>query len=206
MSEDALAAVAWPVRTARLVVRRATGADLEPTWRFRRLPEVNDWLSGAAADLDAYREHFCRPGRLAKVLVVELDGAVIGDLMVNIEDGWAQAEVAERARGTQAELGWTLDPAHGGRGFATEAVRAVIGLCFGPLGLRRVYASCFADNEPSWRLMERLGMRREEHAVRDSLHRTRGWLDGYTYAVLADEWPVPSVRPKQHGSETEPRR
>ena len=31
-------------------------------------------------------------------------------------------------------------------------------------------------------------MRREEYAVQDSLHRTRGWLDGMTYALLADEW------------------
>ena len=31
-------------------------------------------------------------------------------------------------------------------------------------------------------------MRRESHTVRDSLHRERGWLDGYTYALLADEW------------------
>ena len=56
------------------------------------------------------------------------------------------------------------------------------------LGLRRVTAGCFAGNEPSWRLMERVGMRREAHAVRDSLHRSRGWLDGLTYALLAEEW------------------
>ena len=31
-------------------------------------------------------------------------------------------------------------------------------------------------------------MRREEHSLRDSLHRTRGWLDGMAYAMLADEW------------------
>jgi RimJ/RimL family protein N-acetyltransferase len=36
--------------------------------------------------------------------------------------------------------------------------------------------------------MERLGMRREEHSVRDALHRSRGWVDGYGYALLADEW------------------
>ena len=34
-------------------------------------------------------------------------------------------------------------------------------VCFVDLGLRRVTANCFADNEASWRLMERLGMRRE---------------------------------------------
>jgi len=68
-------------------------------------------------------------------------------------------------------------------------VRALVEVCFGPLGLRRVYAQCFADNEPSWRLMERIGMRREQHTVKDSLHRTRGWLDGLAYALLATEWP-----------------
>jgi RimJ/RimL family protein N-acetyltransferase len=36
--------------------------------------------------------------------------------------------------------------------------------------------------------MERIGMRREAHNVRDSLHRTRGWLDGLGYALLAEEW------------------
>jgi RimJ/RimL family protein N-acetyltransferase len=31
-------------------------------------------------------------------------------------------------------------------------------------------------------------MRRELHSVKESLHRTRGWVDGYMYALLADEW------------------
>ena len=41
---------------------------------------------------------------------------------------------------------------------------------------------------PFGRLMERLGMRREEYNVRDSLHRTGEWLDGVGYALLAEEW------------------
>ncbi|MEQ4497933.1 GNAT family N-acetyltransferase, partial [Nocardioides kribbensis] len=85
-------------------------------------------------------------------------------------------------------LGWVLDPAYGGQGLATEAVGALLGVCFDALGLRRVVADCFADNTPSWRLMERVGMRREAHTVGDSLHRSRGWLDGLTYALLAEEW------------------
>jgi RimJ/RimL family protein N-acetyltransferase len=120
--------------------------------------------------------------------VIELDGEVIGDLMLAIEDAWAQAEVADRARGVQAELGWCIDPAYGGRGYATEAVRALVRLCFEDLGLRRVTANCFADNVGSWRLMERLGMRRELHTRRESLHRSGKWLDGLGYAILADEW------------------
>ena len=115
-------------------------------------------------------------------------GPVIGDLMLAVGDGWAQAEVAAAARASEAELGWVLDPAYAGRGLATEAVRALLETCFTTLGLRRVTAQCFADNTASWRLMERLGMRRETHAVRESLHRELGWLDSFGYAVLAEEW------------------
>ena len=60
-------------------------------------------------------------------------------------------------------------------------------VAFGDLRLRRVTAGCFAANIASWRVMEKTGMRREQHGVRDSWHAELGWVDGYTYAVLADE-------------------
>jgi RimJ/RimL family protein N-acetyltransferase len=187
MTQD-LSAVSWPVRTDRLTLRPATPDDLEATWQIRRLPEVAEWLGHDFSDRDEYAERFLAPDRLATTLVVELDGRLIGDLMLHLEDPWAQSDVADQAKNVQAMLGWVLDPAYGGQGYATEAVAEVLRICFEDLRLRRVRALCFADNVPSWRLMERLGMRREEYAVRDSLHRTRGWLDGMTYALLADEW------------------
>jgi RimJ/RimL family protein N-acetyltransferase len=178
----------WPVRTGRLVIRPATEDDLEATWAFRRLDAVAEWLSRAPANLDEHRSQFNEPASLAKSLVIELDGQVIGDLMVSIDDAWAQAEIADQATGVQADLGWVLHPDFTGVGYGTEAVRTMLRICFDGLGLRRVTAGCFAANEASWRLMERVGMRREEHTVRESLHRSRGWLDGFTYALLADEW------------------
>jgi RimJ/RimL family protein N-acetyltransferase len=180
----------WPARTRRLLLRRATPDDLDATWAYRRLPAVNDWLGAGTETYDAYRERYSRDKRLADLLIVERDGRVIGDLMLKVEDAWAQEEVAGQARCVQGEAGWAFDPAAGGKGYATEAVRALIGLCFGPLGLRRLHADCFFDNEPSWRLMERLGMRRELHSVKESLHRKKGWLDGLSYALLAEEWNV----------------
>ncbi|WP_243060408.1 GNAT family N-acetyltransferase [Nocardioides sp. SR21] len=183
-----LSAVAWPVRTARLSIRPATADDADATWAFRRLPEVCEWVTHFPTDRDAYAALFLDPGRLSKTLIIERDGAVVGDLMLAIGDAWAQAEVVERAANVQAELGWTVDPAHAGQGYGAEAVGELLRICFEDLGLRRVIALCFADNEASWRLMERVGMRREEHTVRDSLHRSRGWLDGYGYALLAEEW------------------
>lgn len=183
----------WPLRTDRLTIRPATPEDLEATWSFRRLPEVSHWIPRAPTTLEQYREDFEREDSLDRTLVVEAGGRVIGDLMLKVEDAWAQAEVAARARRTQAELGWTLDPAHGGQGYATEAVRGLIRHSFEELGLRRVTASSFADHERSWRLMERVGMRREGYAVADSLHRSGEWLDGVSYALLAEEWRARSA-------------
>lgn len=191
MPDSPLDAVSWPVRTARLQLRRATADDAGAMWEYWQLETVNHWLTRAPATFEEHRLAFERPTFLAKMLVVELEGVVIGDLMVSVEDAWAQAEVAERARGVQAELGWVLDPEHTGQGYATEAVRELIRICFTDLALRRVTAGCFAGNEASWRLMERVGMRREIHTVRESLHRSGAWLDGMGYALLADEWRQP---------------
>lgn len=197
----------WPVRTERLQVRPMTAPDIDAMWEWRRLPDVNRWLGLAPATIDAFRERCLDPDRLAAMYIIELlpteadgqtdgDGAAagdgravpIGDIMIKIGDAWAQLEVAEQAKAVEAELGWVLSPEHTGRGYATEAIRAVIDVCFGPLGLRRVHAGCFADNEPSWRLMERLGMRREEFSRKTALHRSGEWLDGLNYGILAEEW------------------
>jgi len=183
-----LDSVDWPVRSERLLIRRATTADVGPTWLYRRQEAVSRWMTAASTELDDYRVHFEKPDRMRKTLVFESDGAVIGDLMLAPEDAWAQAEVHELAKGVHAEIGWCIDPAYGGRGLATEAVLALIALAFDELRLRRLTANCFADNEPSWRLMERVGMRRELHAVRESLHRSGRWLDTVGYAILDSEW------------------
>lgn len=178
----------WPISTDRLLLRPATPDDAGAVWRYRRLPEVARWMTALPRDEQAFAAQFVEPDRLGPTLVVEREGAVVGDLMVRIEDGWGQTEVADRAKRTQAEIGWAFDPAAQGRGLATEAVRRLLDVCFTDLGLRRLTALCFADNAPSWRLMERVGMRREGEYRADSLHRDGRWLDSYAYALLREEW------------------
>lgn len=181
-----------PLHTERLTLRPATPEDADPTWEYRQLESVNEWLTGCPADLDGYRELFSESARLANTVVVALghepDAPIIGDFMLRREDAWAQLAVADQARGTQAELGWVLNPAYTGHGYATEAVRELLRYCFQDIGVRRVTANCFLDNDTSVRLMERVGMRRELHAVRESLHRSGRWLDTGGYAILDDEW------------------
>ena len=183
-----IAALSWPKHTERLLIRPVTKDDFEPLWQIRRQESVGQWMTRSSTDWDEFAEVMRDPDRMAKTLVIEREGTVIGDLMLAPEDAWAQIEVADQAKGVQAEIGWCLDPAAEGHGYATEAVRELIRLAFEELGLRRLVANAFAANEPSTRLMERVGMRREQYAVRESLHRSGEWMDGATYALLADEW------------------
>ena len=189
-------ALTRPLQTERLTLRPATPADAGTTWAYRRLDTVREWITQVPRYLDGYRTTFSEPCHLAATVVVELDGTLIGDFMLRLQDARAQAEVADQAHGVQAELGWVLDPAHTGQGYATEAIRRLLSYCFTELGVRRVVATSFLANATSRRLMERLGMRREGLAVAESLHRSGRWLDTVTYALLADDWrtSVPGVR------------
>jgi len=178
----------WPKHTERLTLRMLEDSDVEALHRIRSQPVVAQWMTSLSADLETFREAMREPFRIEATIVVELGGQVIGDLMIRVEDPWAQAEVKEAAAGTQAELGWCFDPDFQGRGYATEGVVELVRISFAELGLHRVVASCFADNTPSWRIMEKVGMRREAYNVKDSLHRSGVWMDGMVYALLAEEW------------------
>lgn len=179
--------VAWPVRTDRLTIRPATSADLQAIFDVRTLPDVAQWMPSRPATYAEFVLHAGEHGVLARTLVMEREGAVIGDLYLHVTDAWSQEDVAARA-GEEAEIGWCLSPAHQGHGYVSEGAAELLRICFEDLGLRRVSAAAFADNAPSLRVMDRLGMRLENHGRRDSLHRDLGWVDGVVYAVLAEEW------------------
>jgi RimJ/RimL family protein N-acetyltransferase len=180
--------LSWPVHTERLSIRPSQASDAAAFYAYRRLPEVAEWLPRLATDEAAVAQRFEEEEFRRRTLVIEADGLVVGDLYLAVSDAWAQAEVQDRTVDAQAEIGWALDPDHQGRGLAFEAARRLMALCFDDLGVHRVHATCFADNTASWHLMEKLGMRREAHTVKDALHRDHGWVDGLTYALLAEEW------------------
>ena len=91
------------------------------------------------------------------------------------------------------ELGYVFNSRYQGAGYATEAARAMLDDVFANHGARRVVAMCNPLNGPSWRLLERLGLRREGH-LRQNIYFKKDasgepiWLDTYEYGLLASEW------------------
>ncbi len=59
-----------------------------------------------------------------------------------------------------ANLGWAINPEFQGRGYATEAAKALIEFGLRELLLSVIYATCDTRNAPSFRVMEKLGMKR----------------------------------------------
>src|SRR5699024_11493582 len=96
-----------------------------------------------------------------------------------------QLWLTDTARGV-AEIGWALDPAYGGKGFAGEAVKTVLELAFTTYGLHRVAAQMDARNEASARLAQRVGLQREAHLRQDWWSKGE-WTDTLIYGVLATE-------------------
>ncbi|QDY08301.1 GNAT family N-acetyltransferase [Micromonospora sp. HM134] len=175
------------LRTARLRLRPVRDGDVDRILEYRNLPEVTYWLLRTEVEPAAFRAAWRRAAADPDDhgMAVTLDDLVIGTVSLDVVDGMGQPGRPPR---TEAQLGYIFDPAHGGRGYATEAVAVMVGHAFDRLGVRRITAGCFADNLASVRVLEKVGMRREQHGVGDSWHAERGWVDGYTYALRADDW------------------
>ena len=173
-----------------LTLRPPTTEDLDQVLAWRNRPEVTRWLLRTTVDPDAFRRVWLDSVEDPRqhAVVALLDGIVVGTGSLDVRDGMGQFD-GDAWREAEGLLGYLIDPAHAGKGYATGIARALLDLAFVDLGLHRVTAGCFADNVASWRVMEKVGMRREQHGVRDSWHAELGWIDGFTYGILAEEWP-----------------
>ena len=92
---------------------------------------------------------------------------------------------------TRRSWGYSIARPLWGRGLTTEAARAVIDYGFQSMGLARIYSFANIENEGSWRVMEKLGMKREGIMRSNRLVRDER-VDDVFYAVLREEWSPPS--------------
>lgn len=84
------------------------------------------------------------------------------------------------------EIGYSLNPRYWGQGLGYEAVTHLLDFAFGCVGAHRVFAYIDPLNHASIRLVEKAGLRREGHLVRDVCIEGE-WHDTLVYAVLEDE-------------------
>lgn len=173
-----------PVTTQRLRLRAHTPEDATVLQSFYSLSEVARYLLDEPWSLEDATEKVSE--RLPKTdldgasqalaLVIENEGQVIGDVALWLTDPDNRI----------AEIGWVLDPRFGGKGFATEAVQAILDLAFDRYNCRRVIAQMDARNTASAKLAERLGMVKEAHHRQDWFSKGE-WTDTIIYAMLTTD-------------------
>lgn len=117
-------------------------------------------------------------------LAVEHEGEVVGDVMLRLG-----ARADDTSAPSVGEIGWAFGPSYAGRGFATEAATALVGLAFDHYPLHRVIAHLDPRNTRSAALCERLGMTREALLRRNWPERDGTWTDDAIYGLLREEWP-----------------
>lgn len=90
-------------------------------------------------------------------------------------------------------LGYVFNKDHHGKGYATEAAKALLVDLFANGGAHRVIAMCNTLNTASWKLLERLGMCREGHLHKNvwfskDENGNPKWQDNYEYAILKENF------------------
>ena len=172
----------YPLRTERLLLRPLREDDVDVVVAYRNDPQVaefQDW------DLPVPRERVVRqveaqwddivPGQPRQV-GIDLDGVLIGDLYVGLDE-----------HGGVAEIGFTLRTEYQGKGYAYEAAAAVIADLIERLGCHRIYAQLSPQNTRSATLLERLGMHVESLAPKSYWWRG-AWDDNLVYAMSDADW------------------
>ncbi len=179
--------MAFTLQTNRLILRPFEDGDILTFSDYRSDPEVARYQGWDTPYSPEQAAQFVQrlkdvlpgtPGEWYQIAIeLKQTGQLIGDCVFQILDEDHQ----------QAEIGYTLARPFQGRGYATEAVKALLGYLFETLNLHRVRANCDPENLASARLLLRAGMRHEGRFV-DSLWLKGHWYSEDWFAILDREW------------------
>jgi RimJ/RimL family protein N-acetyltransferase len=171
------------LETERLVLREFVEDDVAAVLAYQQTPEYGRLRGRDSYTLDEARafvgmfiawQSEAPRRRYQLAIVLKWSLALVGTCGIRVEnpdDG-------------EATIGYELDPAYWGRGFATEAATQMLSFAFGHLGLRRVIAWCHVDNADSIRVLEKLGMRGEGQSE-DTGSAPEHGRDHYRFVIAA---------------------
>jgi RimJ/RimL family protein N-acetyltransferase len=184
-----------PLLTDRLLLRRSVPDDAATISSYREDPDVQRYQGWERTDVEGIRAEIedmtermpGEPGGWVQLTLEEREtGRLVGDVGLS------------PAQGEQGviKVGYTIAPAFQGRGYGTEAVRALAAYAFDRLGVDVVRAYASAENLPSIRVAEKVGMRLIERF--ESRHGDQTWF-GVRYELRRAD-PVEAETIRQPGS------
>jgi [ribosomal protein S5]-alanine N-acetyltransferase len=173
------------ISSPRLILRAFAPADADDLHAYLSEPGIYKFEPGELIDLAQARNMAQELAASPDFWAVELQEThrVIGQIYF---------KHIEPQRLMTWELGFILNPQYHRQGYMSEAVAALVRHGFANEAIHRVVAHCNPDNSASWKLLEKIGFRREG-LLRQNIffrHDASGeplWTDTYVYAMLASE-------------------
>jgi RimJ/RimL family protein N-acetyltransferase len=175
------------LETARLLLRPYTEADIPALTRLAGVREV------AATTLripHPYTEQNAR--EYLAICQAESDNGPVTRFAITLRstnEFCGGAGLRLDPAHAHAELGYWLGVPFCGQGYASEAASAVVDYGFGHLGLHRIYASHFAGNDASGRILQKIGMRYEGR-MREHICKWDSFHDLECYGMLKTDRPA----------------
>jgi ribosomal-protein-alanine N-acetyltransferase len=173
------------LETERLRLRRLRTKDADDVFEYASDPEVVRYVifepHRSPADSGAYIERvLSRPpgsGSITLGMEERATGKLLGRIVIFLDS----------ERDARGELAYALNREYWGRGYTTEAVKAVTDYGFRNLQLHRVQAACFPENPASARVLEKAGMSYEA-TLRQYMPIKGKYQDLQMYSLLRSEW------------------
>lgn len=171
------------IKSERLIIRRFKETDWKDLYEYLSDEEVVKF-----EPYDVFSEEKCKEEAVYRsnneaFLAVSLkdNDKVIGNIYFEKQDF------------DTYEIGYVFNLNYQKKGYATESAKAIINYTFKNYSARRIMAMCNPKNENSWKLLERLNMRREGH-LKENIFFFKDengnpiWQDTYEYGILENEW------------------
>ena len=173
------------LETDDLLLRRPARKDAKDIFRYASDPEVARYVlwdpHRSLAETRSFISYLRSRGRAGYptswVVTLKETGTVIGTI------GFIWYSDENRS----AELGYSFSREYWNRGFATQALNAVIGASFRSLPLNRIEAQHDVRNPASGRVMEKCGLR-QEGILRARIFNKGAYVDVAIYAILRPDW------------------
>ena len=171
------------IETERLILRGLTEEDIPFLFEHFSEDEINEYssdenLTSMEEAKKLYEKYIVpRPGLFRLGLVLRETGELIGTIGLYGIDGTSR----------RAVVGADLMRRHWGKGFMTEALRALIRYGFEEMKLNRIEATADPQNLRSLRLMERCGFKKEG-VLRERFYYKGSFHDDAIYSLLKKEW------------------
>lgn len=169
------------IKTDRLLIRSMTSKDVETTYAYQGDEELTKYMLYMPDESIEVTAEFIRgieeeqngnnPKRFE--MIVLLENEHIGGVSIYIEEDDPKV----------GELGWLIKKEFQGKGYITEAAKALMEYSFENLGLEKIYARCDSRNIASEKVMKKLEMFLEEEGKR--FYKKRNEEAGeYKYSIF----------------------